>query len=79
MGADEATGAGDYVITCRGRIPADARLEFEGWTVSEAVEGSVLAAERHVDQPALHGALDRLSRLGLAVLEVRRMPGAPGP
>ena len=60
-------------ITCDSVLPAGERAEFDGWDVRTSGGTTVLTA-RGVDQAALHGALDRLSRLGLHVVGVSRRP-----
>lgn len=62
-------------ITCDSVLPAGERLEFDGWDVRSSGGTTVLTA-RGVDQAALHGALDRLARIGLHVVEVSRRPKA---
>jgi hypothetical protein len=60
-------------ITCDGALPTAERAEFDGWEIKAGRTTTVLTA-RGVDQAALHGALDRLARLGLHVVEVSRRP-----
>jgi hypothetical protein len=62
-------------ITFDGVLPAGERAEFDSWDVRTSGGTTVLTA-RGVDQAALHGALDRLARLGLHVVEVSRRPKA---
>lgn len=62
-------------ITCDGVLPRPTRVEFDGWDV-RCTRGSTVLTSRGVDQAALHGALDRLERLGLHVVEVGRHPTA---
>jgi hypothetical protein len=62
-------------ITCDSVLPEIERAEFDGWDVTYAGRTTMLTA-RGVDQAALHGALDRLARLGLHVVEVSRRPKA---
>ncbi|HET7431080.1 MAG TPA: hypothetical protein VFJ89_06205 [Nocardioides sp.] len=64
-------------ITCDGVLPRADREEFDGWDVRVSRRTTVLTG-RGVDQAALHGALDRLARLGLHVVEVRRAPRESG-
>jgi hypothetical protein len=61
-------------ITCDGVLPAAEQSEFDGWEVRRRGGTTVLTAPG-VDQAALHGALDRLERLGLHIVEVTRQPG----
>jgi hypothetical protein len=62
-------------ITCDGVLPAGERAEFDGWDVRTR-GGTTVLKGRGVDQAALHGALDRLARLGVHVVEVSRRPKA---
>jgi hypothetical protein len=62
-------------ITCDGVLPASERAEFDGWDVRTR-GGTTVLKGRGVDQAALHGALDRLARLGVHVVEVSRRPKA---
>jgi hypothetical protein len=60
-----------YEITCRGTVPAAQLDEFSGWTVSAGPHVTRLTSDGPADQASLHGALDRLAALGLALVEVR--------
>lgn len=60
-------------ITCDGLLPAAERAEFDVWDVRSRGGTTVLIA-RGIDQAALHGALDRLARIGMHVVEVSRRP-----
>jgi hypothetical protein len=67
-----------YEITCRGVVPEAQRAEFDGWTVSPGEELTRLTSDGAADQASLHGALDRLAALGLALVEVRHRSAQPG-
>jgi hypothetical protein len=60
-------------ITCDGALPPAEQAEFDGWEIKAGSTTTVLTAHG-ADQAALHGALDRLARLGLHVVEVSRRP-----
>jgi hypothetical protein len=60
----------NYEITFLGEaVPAIAGA-FEDFDVIVGTGSTTLRAE-HLDQAALHGAIDRLQNLGLELLEVR--------
>jgi hypothetical protein len=60
-----------YEIRVRGRV-TDALLPlFDGWAAHVEPVDTVLHADLP-DQAALHGVLDRISSLGLELVEVRR-------
>ncbi len=60
-------------ITCDSALPSTEWVEFDGWEITSGGTTTVLTGH-DVDQAALHGALDRLARLGLHVVEVSRRP-----
>ena len=61
----------------RGRLSDSLMAAFEGLTASvEPVETVLHGPVR--DQAALYGLLDRIQSLGLELVEVRRLPRAPG-
>ena len=63
-----------YEIAFRGVLPDSARDELPSWTLTRGPGDSVLAVGEVHDQAELHGVLDRLSTLGLSLVEVRRRP-----
>jgi hypothetical protein len=67
-----------YEIRLRGALPPDWSRWFEGMTMSYDNEGNTLLSGLIVDQAALHGLLDKARDLGLALLEVRRVPRTSG-
>ena len=70
-------GGGSYEIRIRGRLSDAVAAAFEGLSATvEPVETVLHGPVR--DQAALYGLLDRIQSLGLELLEVRRLPEAPG-
>ncbi len=66
----------EYEIRVSGTVPDAVLLEIEGVRaqvepVQTVLRGPVL------DQAALHGIIDRLQRLGVELIEVRRLPSGP--
>jgi hypothetical protein len=69
-------GGGSYEIRIRGRLTGSQLEVFEG--LAATVEpGETLLHGAVQDQEALYGLLDRIQSLGLELIEVRRLPGAP--
>jgi hypothetical protein len=65
---------GHYEIRLRGTLPLYWSCWFGGMTITYDDEGNTLLTGPIVDQAALHGLLDKAQDLGLALLEVRRVP-----
>ncbi len=63
-----------YEIRLKGTLPADWSRWFDNMTMTYDREGSTLLSGPIVDQAALHSLLDKALDLGLALLEVRRVP-----
>jgi hypothetical protein len=59
-----------YEITFLGEAVPAIVAAFEGFDVTVGTGRTTLRASQ-IDQPALHGAIDRLQTLGLELLEVR--------
>jgi hypothetical protein len=59
-----------YEITFKGEAVPAIVGAFEDFDVTVGTGRTTLRGER-LDQPALHGAIDRLQNLGLELLEVR--------
>ena len=70
-------GGGSYEIRIRGRLSDSLLAAFEGLTASVEPAETVLHGPLQ-NQAALHGLLDRIQSLGLELVEVRRLPQAPG-
>jgi len=68
----------DYEITFDGRAIPAITAAFEDFEVTVGTSSTTLRAE-HMDQAALHGALDRLLALGLELLEVRTIGHSADP
>jgi hypothetical protein len=69
-----------YRIVVRSELNGRYAVAFEGMQM-EAKDGVTVLTGKIIDQPHLHGILDRLSGLGLELLSVEAMPDAvlPGP
>ena len=65
-----------YRIVVRDEIGERFALAFEGMEV-EARGGQTVLTGEVIDQPHLHGILDRISSLGLKLLSVESLPGEP--
>ena len=61
-----------YEITVRGHVGRSSRAAFAEFDIALRDGNSVLCGEI-VDQPALHGVLERLQRLGLVLLDVHAL------
>ncbi|MFD0689087.1 hypothetical protein [Actinomadura fibrosa] len=67
----------DYEIRVKGRVGGSHRLAFEGLSITVKPVETVLHGE-DLDQAALYGILERIQALGFELVEVRRLPPAPG-
>ena len=72
-----AFGGGSYEIRIKGRLSDSLLAAFEGLTASVEPVETVLHGPVE-DQSSLHGLLDRIQSLGLELVEIRRLPAAPG-
>jgi hypothetical protein len=63
-----------YRIVVRDEIGERFALAFEGMEV-EARGGQTVLTGEIIDQPHLHGILDRISSLGLELLSIESLPG----
>ncbi len=63
-----------YEIRLRGNLPPDWSRWFDNMTMTYDKEGNTVLSGPIVDQAALHSLLDKAQDLGLALLEVRRVP-----
>lgn len=79
MGTSTQPSQRVYEITCRGVVPEAELDEFDGWSISTGERLTRLTSHGAADQASLHGALDRLAALGLALVEVRHRSAQSGP
>ena len=70
-------GGGSYEIRIKGRLSDSLLTAFEGLTATVEPVETVLHGPVE-DQAALYGLLERIQSLGLELVEVRRLPDAPG-
>ncbi|MGE5221851.1 MAG: hypothetical protein ACM3PY_05400 [Omnitrophica WOR_2 bacterium] len=63
-----------YEIWLKGTLPPDWSSWFDEMTMTYDREGNTVLSGPIVDQAALHSLLDKARDLGLALLEVRRVP-----
>ena len=70
-------GGGSYEIRIKGRLSDSLLAVFGGLTATVETGETVLRGQVR-DQAALYGLLDRVQSLGLELVEVRRLPEAPG-
>jgi hypothetical protein len=70
-------GGGSYEIRIKGRL-SDPQLAVFGELTATVETGETVLHGVVRDQAALYGLLDRIQSLGLELVEVRRLPRAPG-
>jgi hypothetical protein len=70
-------GGGSYEIRIKGRL-SDSLLAAFGELTATVEAGETVLHGPVQDQAALYGLLDRVRSLGLELIEVRRLPEAPG-
>jgi len=63
-----------YHIRVKGHLDDTLASWFDGLTVSNLEEGDALLSGSLPDQAALQGILQRISKLGLALLSVNTLP-----
>ncbi len=63
-----------YEIRLRGTLPPYWSRWFDNMTMTYDREGNTVLSGPIVDQAALHSLLDKARDLGLALLEVHRVP-----
>jgi hypothetical protein len=66
-----------YEITFAGEASPAVIWAFDGFAILRGPGFTTLRGE-HLDQAALHGAIDRLADLRLALLEVKVVEPGPG-
>ncbi len=67
-----------YQIRIKGHLDDAMAGWFEGLTISNLENGEALLSGRILDQSALHGILNRISNLGLALVSVNAVPEEDG-
>jgi hypothetical protein len=66
-----------YAIRVIGQVDADWSEWFDGLTVSNASPGEALISGEIVDQAALHGTLNKIRNLNLALISVTNVDSEP--
>ena len=74
MSQQQSDSLGHYQIRLRGSLPLYWSRWFGEMSITYDGEGNTLLTGPVVDQAALHGLLDKARDLGLALLEVRKVP-----
>jgi hypothetical protein len=69
-------GSSSYEIRVRGRLSDTITESFEDFTAAVKPAETVMRGELR-DQAGLHGVLERISSLGLELIEVRRIEPSP--
>jgi hypothetical protein len=64
-----------YRIVVRGELSERLATAFEGMQMEAEGGHTILTGE--IDQPHVHGILDRIGALGLKLVSVESMPGEP--
>jgi hypothetical protein len=67
-----------YRIVVRRELGERYALAFEGMEM-ESKQGDTVLTGEIIDQPHLHGILDRINGLGLELLSVQALPEDPNP
>jgi hypothetical protein len=67
-----------YRIVVRDELSERFAVAFEGMEMETRCGQTILTGEV-VDQPHLHGILDRIAGLGLKLVSVESLPGEPHP
>jgi hypothetical protein len=67
-----------YEIRVKGHLGSTWTDWFEGLTIVNLESGDALLSGRLPDQAALHGILNRISKLGLTLVSVNVVIGEPG-
>ena len=66
-----------YEIRIRGRLGARWAARFDGMTLTALDDGTTVIEGPVADQAALHGVLQQLRDLGIALVSLNRLPAAP--
>ncbi len=67
-----SAGRHSYEIRVRGHLDKHWQAWFEDWTIVELENGDTLLVKASVDQSAVHGILNKIRDLNLALLSVVR-------
>ena len=73
----DQTTPGRYEIRIRGELDDRWAAWFDGLTVSVPGDGTTVVAAHFPDQAAIHGVLERVRDLGLALISVTPIPATP--
>jgi hypothetical protein len=74
---DSDPAAGGYEIRLAGRLHERWAAWFDGLSVRYADDGTTVISGPIADQSALHGLLQRVRDLGLALISVERLEADP--
>ena len=67
-----------YQIKIEGHLDAHRSLWFDGWTITQQVDGCTLLTGSAIDQPALHGLFAKIRDLNLVLISVQRVEDSKG-
>ncbi len=67
------SGKHEYKIRIKGHLDQHWHAWFEGWTITELENGETLLTNHKADQSSVHGALNKIRDLNLALLSVTRV------
>lgn len=76
QGTDVSAKTEMYRIVVDGELSERYATAFEGMEM-ETLSGQTILTGEVVDQPQLHGILDRINALGLKLVSVEPVPGEP--
>jgi hypothetical protein len=62
-----------YEITVKDHLDEHWFAWFEGWSITNLENGDVLLRSTKIDQAGVHGALNKIRDLNLALLSVNRI------
>ena len=66
-----------YAIRVIGQVDADWSEWFDGLTISNASPGEAMISGEIVDQAGLHGTLNKIRNLNLALISVIKLDSRP--
>lgn len=73
----ETAHASHYEIRVKGQLDRRWSARFDGIRVEARGDGTTAIVATDIDQAALHGLLQRVRDLGLALISVTRAPESP--